>query len=780
MKTLRTLRGRKLAPISWLPLLAALLGVALAAPTASAADPEDRVRQILDDAATNGTVGVYLKEVNGSVIAANNESFIFEPASTIKALIHFHAMRQVQDGAVIDGDVVTLATQVPWFAGPANYNNSPPPGTSCPDVSTLPGTDTLQNGLQQMMGPSDNRWTQAMRDFFGDASINNTRDTFDMDDTALNHLIGCGANALANPNQLTLVDGGKMYESVATGFLDNANRASAFSLMTQDNGTFNGIIDTEAAGMSLSAASIASFKSQRQSANKAGSYTLSDGENRTVAGWAQVPWKDTVTCETEIQEYVYGAFIHKADSIDGGFMGIRPAGVELFREEIRAALESWAACEADLQITSTTMVDAPDEIPVNTPVQVTVRVAMRNNGPADVIDGKLVRVASASPDCQIAPEDASEIVPAMAQGNLVVVERNLIIECSQPSFHGFEIASEINSANPNVVEPNLSNNDGVASLDLAVIAQADLAVVGWDFSELDSAELGEILVGQPFVFSTTKTLHNFGDTVNDLYSDPVDANVERSMVIPEGIKGSIHVGAQEAPATIVIDKTGEPQVVLNNQPAGTVVEAEGPATITVQFKALDLAVSVDREIAEVFDFECLEPSQHELKFTNSIAAVDQHVEDPNASNNSVEVVRVIECVTPVAINFRPGNDKNFINPNSNQKFPVAILTTSAGEYGLPIAFNATKVDFATTRFGTQETLNNGGGSSPSPAKDFVKDTHELDDKKKDGDLDMVLHFGVSSSGVHKNTTKVCVVGSYLGSDNNWHTFFGCDAVEVKP
>jgi hypothetical protein len=54
----------------------------------------------------------------------------------------------------------------------------------------------------------------------------------------------------------------------------------------------------------------------------------------------------------------------------------------------------------------------------------------------------------------------------------------------------------------------------------------------------------------------------------------VDANVERSMVIPAGIRGSVHVGALEAPATITVDKPGDPLIVLNNQPAGTVVEAE--------------------------------------------------------------------------------------------------------------------------------------------------------------------------------------------------------------
>jgi len=153
MKTPKSMRGRKLGPMSWLLFLVALLSVALAAPTAYADDPEDRVRQILEDGSTGGTVGVYLKEVNGAVIASHNESFIFESASTIKALIHFHAMRQVQDGAIIDGDVVTLATQVPWFTGPANYSNSPGPGqTSCPDLMGA-ASDTLQNGLVAMMDP---------------------------------------------------------------------------------------------------------------------------------------------------------------------------------------------------------------------------------------------------------------------------------------------------------------------------------------------------------------------------------------------------------------------------------------------------------------------------------------------------------------------------------------------------------------------------------------------------------------------------------------------------
>jgi hypothetical protein len=134
----------------------------------------------------------------------------------------------------------------------------------------------------------------------------------------------------------------------------------------------------------------------------------------------------------------------------------------------------------------------------------------------------------------------------------------------------------------------------------------------------------------------------------------------------------------------------------------------------------------------------------------------------------------------VQINFRPGNGQNFINPNSNERVPLTILTTGAREYDLPVAFDATQVDFSTVRFGTQETLNDGGGTLAAPDKDFIRDAHDLDDKTKDGDLDMVLLFDILESGVDENTTEVCVVGSSLGDDDNSHTFFGCDTVEVKP
>ena len=57
-----------------------------------------RIGQILRNA-TDGSTGAYLKQVNGSVLASLQEDFVFEPASTIKAVIGLHAMQRVDAGA---------------------------------------------------------------------------------------------------------------------------------------------------------------------------------------------------------------------------------------------------------------------------------------------------------------------------------------------------------------------------------------------------------------------------------------------------------------------------------------------------------------------------------------------------------------------------------------------------------------------------------------------------------------------------------------------------------
>lgn len=134
--------------------------------------------------------------------------------------------------------------------------------------------------------------------------------------------------------------------------------------------------------------------------------------------------------------------------------------------------------------------------------------------------------------------------------------------------------------------------------------------------------------------------------------------------------------------------------------------------------------------------------------------------------------------TPVQINIRPGNAGNLLNPASVQTVPVAILTTDAGEYGLPMAFDATSVHHPSVRFATVATLNDGSGSSAHPDRAFLRDSFELDDTTKDGDDDMALLFALPGTGVADQTTEACTVGTYQGGGGEALTFYGCDTVHT--
>ena len=104
-----------------------------------------RVMGILN-AAGSGTTGMYVKEVGGPVIAAQNENFAFAPASSIKVLLHLYMHDQVEAGAANFTDQVTL------YAG-AN--------TSCPNGAAVLGTEDMDDSAAKMMSVSDNPATRA-------------------------------------------------------------------------------------------------------------------------------------------------------------------------------------------------------------------------------------------------------------------------------------------------------------------------------------------------------------------------------------------------------------------------------------------------------------------------------------------------------------------------------------------------------------------------------------------------------------------------------------------
>jgi len=284
--------------------------------------------------------------VGGPVLANLEESFVYEPASSIKVLAHLYAMTQVQNGAA------TLADPV------QRYTNAP---ESCPDPAQPGAMEPLSTALQEMMWHSDNARTREITDTFGDAAINPFGLSIGMQNTQINHIIGCGGPV---PDQLTLADAAVLYEGVASGtLLTPANQTSFASLMAgkaqfQAEGyDWTHLWDTDIPAMIAQAAPAATPAQRRDYQNmmnlayKAGNYVIcSDScshvaEYYAISGWVEIPFCSGGTPSP--QDYVFGLFVHGAtdNSYDSAKTTVATqnfltAKGELLREQITAGLSS--------------------------------------------------------------------------------------------------------------------------------------------------------------------------------------------------------------------------------------------------------------------------------------------------------------------------------------------------------------------------------------------------------------------------------------------------------
>jgi len=300
---------------------------------------ECRVSEILRSG-TDGRVGAYLKRVNGPVLANVMGNEVFEPASMIKVLHHVHAMIRVQAGIIGLNSLVNVFTNT---------------SGSCPQDSGAVN-ETLSNVLRLTMENSDNNRTQALRALFGENNINATAAMLGMGDSLLQHRIGCAGGAdgaIAEPNMLTLIDAGRLYEAVATGLLNPANRAVFYDRML--NGVpamVNTIINEEAASLGINNAKRDNFRTRIQTAHKGGSYTFIVGGNtiqhRTRGGWISLPTKGRNGCSFGEREYFFGAFVNDATNGTAASNAVQAGWCELLRDEIRSALATWrVSCPAD-------------------------------------------------------------------------------------------------------------------------------------------------------------------------------------------------------------------------------------------------------------------------------------------------------------------------------------------------------------------------------------------------------------------------------------------------
>jgi hypothetical protein len=93
--------------------------------------------------------------------------------------------------------------------------------------------------------------------------------------------------------------------------------------------------------------------------------------------------------------------------------------------------------------------------------------------------------------------------------------------------------------------------------------------------------------------------------------------------------------------------------------------------------------------------------------------------------------------TLILIDIKPGDGLNRINPQSQGKIPVAILTTNI--------FDATIVDPLSVGFG------------PNKATEAHGKGH-IEDVNGDGDMDLVLHFNIQETGIQCGDTLASLTG----------------------
>lgn len=304
-----------------------------------------------------------------------------------------------------------------------------------------------------------------------------------------------------------------------------------------------------------------------------------------------------------------------------------------------------------------------------------------------------------------------------------LVDADLVHRSGGPTTITNEVSVE-NRAGP---DPEPDNNG--ASEDTEVVAEADLGIVEFEGQDPPT----ELLVGQEREVVLRKVVTSEGP------SSPMDAEVEATAVASSG--GHVR-----------------------------------PASITNDVPALE--DGEERTVRERFTIGCEEPGIQSFTFANEISPEDSADTDPQSGNNLAETGFEVDCILPVAVNIKPGSDPNSVNPRGNGAIPVAVLSTEAGEYGLPMAFDATTIDALSVRFGPPEVIGEGSGARETHHRGHPEDSFELDEETKDGDTDLVLHFRTQESGISDDSEEACVKGEWIDPDGDRLRFFGCDDIRT--
>jgi hypothetical protein len=264
------------------------------------------------------TTGIHMKQVGGPVLVWLNGDRKYEPASSLKTLHHFTAIRDVARRISMN-----LSSNI------VSYQGSP---TGCPNTSLPKTTERLDTILSAMMKNSDNARTFSVEQHYTRAGLNSVASLLGMTNTQLNHSIGCGLPA----NRFTLEDAAKLFEAAESGSYLGRYKSDFYRLMA--NYSLSTAIDQENAKVGLPSSTLNNFKSYVLHVAKGGSYGVGGKLYRSHVGLMRLPW--LVGGKIEVRAYAYGNFIDGASSTTN-FNKFGESRDVMRRAIILQALQSW-------------------------------------------------------------------------------------------------------------------------------------------------------------------------------------------------------------------------------------------------------------------------------------------------------------------------------------------------------------------------------------------------------------------------------------------------------
>lgn len=241
------------------------------------------------------------------------------------------------------------------------------------------------------------------------------------------------------------------------------------------------------------------------------------------------------------------------------------------------------------------------------------------------------------------------------------------------------------------------------------------------------------------------------------------------------------LGIVGEPVVITVETTGTNDGPTSGVPATLEVRASSVGTVGVTPMEDTVSGVIDVGdpllLTSQFTVDCVDGGDAAIAFDAALMPDTDERLELDLRNNVDEVSVDIECLLPIAINLRPGSVQNRVDAG-NGRVEFAVLTTEAGEYGLPAPFDASWVDPDSIVVGPRDDVLVGEGASLSGSSSLRDMRERFDERTRDGDADLRAWFRAGDAGLASGATEVCVVGSYQRPDGTTGRFIGCDDAQV--